>query len=1108
LDRLVIVVTLGSDSNFLQGSLSLNELVLIGEQTTCITDPAPIVIDLSVTTPRPILLSVLDTTPLFSISCGENPLLIRGDKSLSVKRFNIHYSWTASGTASTSDLVAYLAAQGDVNLHYIDPDLLKAGILTLTLTVNNDLGDTSTVTKNIIIRGTRYLSVVLAPGFTYTYSTDKSLTVSSSVSDRCDTFGTLSYTWSFVSSTKPNYDGSSLVSSVSQSSLSIPSNTLEAPYNYIFSVNVTESTGVWGTAQIELTVVYPPLVAVLNKVSGVISSNQDLTISAASSYDPSGNPLTYLWSCTTAINTPCASASGTVLDLGTSSSVTITNDDLADYVNYYIKVTISTSVIGDARTASSEIELYSINSNPTAIWIEPPVRPSHQYPLFIFPLIIASPSSTFTWVQKNGPTVDINSDPSVPSLTVLPESPNPLQEGVEYHFELSIYDSDNNLESAATLLFTTNEGPIGGTFAVNPMTGTEFDTRFTMSAFGFSDGDNLDLPLKYQYYFKVPNSNTAFKFIADSSKDSYTTILSRFVNKAVISVCDTVPTCTTQEIQFTVNRRGLRMLNSELLDLYNTILSEPDNIPAATILIGTLEELDKETYNIIKTRFDEYSATLPQDKSNRELILSVYQALASAQKDILDNSEILGLLEICNSILKDRTDVTEKEVSQIYETFYPIIASRSEDSTLVAKSMKLFNEISWATLNGDSPAKLNKEAISGNFYSKRLFAKDLEGLSIELEGFSFTLPKTFENKYTIYDIYTQVLPTQGLPIISTFLSEVGNYQQFQLSFSDKKPVFSSATELFTIEVPNTYKSSKLDMKCQIFSYDTETWDDSECNSEVVDSKIKITTLKIGAYRFDATELANSDNPDSILGSECEMNPAPYAIVCVWFGIVIMMFMMTIMTRMNKPHLYRPVNLTIDTHKTDRVTVFDGDMSPKGISLPPVVIQPPTPQVSRVPLIFKQHILYDLFSNQAPLDTINHIGSFMSSMFFGFALLGAFVYGFGDMDDNTNYSLEDVSDEYYPGDMKYVFIALALVIPVALPLRVLVKTKLNAKIRIPAAIFSMVVLIASIVGVLLMGGYFCQGASVRWTLAYLIYIPLEVAISEFLVAAVLFMVRTR
>jgi hypothetical protein len=300
--------------------------------------------------------------------------------------------------------------------------------------------------------------------------------------------------------------------------------------------------------------------------------------------------------------------------------------------------------------------------------------------------------------------------------------------------------------------------------------------------------------------------------------------------------------------------------------------------------------------------------------------------------------------------------------------------------------------------------------------------------------------------------------------------------------------------------------SIVNITCDIFSIEADKWVDTDCNAELVNSKIRFTTNKLGTYRLNAIELDGKSDSESV-SSECDVSPAPYAIVCAWFGVMILLFVFTIMTRMNKPTLYTPV-ITNPQH-TSRFSEIklESERSPKSENLPPplFVLQHPGSSVSG---FFKQHILYDLFSSQAPIDTINHIGSFMSSMFFGYAVLGAFIYEYGNVDDNKNYSLGDVLNKFYPVDLQYVFIALGLVIPAALPLRVLAKTQLTRKFKIPAAVFSIVVLIGSIVASILMGVYFCQGASLRWTVAYLIYIPLELLISEFIAATILFMVRTR
>jgi len=113
----------------------------------------------------------------------------------------------------------------------------------------------------------------------------------------------------------------------------------------------------------------------------------------------------------------------------------------------------------------------------------------------------------------------------------------------------------------------------------------------------------------------------------------------------------------------------------------------------------------------------------------------------------------------------------------------------------------------------------------------------------------------------------------------------------------------------------------------------------------------------------------------------------------------------------------------------------------------------------------------------------------------FCVLGVFNYTFQDIEDYSEYT----KTEYYPGDMKSVFIALALVTPAILPFRLM--SKFNNIGRSLTAAFTVITLIGSIVGVLTMGALFCQGAAMRWTLSYLIYIPLELAITEFIVATV-------
>ena len=81
----------------------------------------------------------------------------------------------------------------------------------------------------------------------------------------------------------------------------------------------------------------------MNKVSGVISSNQELEISGASSHDPAGYDITYKWTCNFDDGTECTRPSGSKLRLGTESFMVISQSDIKDYVNYIIKLEINSA---------------------------------------------------------------------------------------------------------------------------------------------------------------------------------------------------------------------------------------------------------------------------------------------------------------------------------------------------------------------------------------------------------------------------------------------------------------------------------------------------------------------------------------------------------------------------------------------------------------------------------------------------------------------------------------------------------------------------------------------------------------------------------------------
>jgi hypothetical protein len=155
---------------------------------------------------------------------------------------------------------------------------------------------------------------------------------------------------------------------------------------------------------------------------------------------------------------------------------------------------------------------------------------------------------------------------------------------------------------------------------------------------------------------------------------------------------------------------------------------------------------------------------------------------------------------------------------------------------------------------------------------------------------------------------------------------------------------------------------------------------------------------------------------------------------------------------------------------------------------------------------RQYILVHVFRKSSPFEKVYTWLSLLTATFFGFAILGAFTYHYGDIDDNSEASFRDAAEDYYIEDLKMVSIALALVIPVVLPIRLIYK--LTGILKALAVGFTILILAGSIIGVLTMGAIFCWGAMMRCTISYLIYTPLEFLISELILASLLHLAGVR
>ncbi len=115
--------------------------------------------------------------------------------------------------------------------------------------------------------------------------------------------------------------------------------------------------------------------------------------------------------------------------------------------------------------------------------MDAPYKSSASQYLVFFPAIDDVGAEKFTW--KNGASNTFWSvdgdrlvDEEIPLLVIPAQS---LQSSTDYHFELTVKNSDDTVRTWKNLLFTTNSPPSSGQATMKPASGKPLKTSFTLS---------------------------------------------------------------------------------------------------------------------------------------------------------------------------------------------------------------------------------------------------------------------------------------------------------------------------------------------------------------------------------------------------------------------------------------------------------------------------------------------------------------------------------------------------------------------------------------------------------------------------------------------------
>eukprot|EP00164_Ancoracysta_twista_P004297 GFYU01005788.1.p1 GENE.GFYU01005788.1~~GFYU01005788.1.p1 ORF type:complete len:1359 (-),score=515.36 GFYU01005788.1:102-4136(-) len=578
----------------------------------------------------------------------------------------VEYTWTITlaNSGSTTNIAALESAAATTTgplLTLSVSDMPLAESLTVQVSYSTFIGDTGSTSTTIV----RDSSSQVVPQVTVDTAGATSVTVlrsdnvplKATVLDYgCDNPQLKPHTFAWTQSGGDPVPSELL--SNTNADLDIPEGTLTVGQTYTFSVTAAANdnlSAVSDPASVTITVGSSPVTAVITGGSvRTLPRSRNITLDASESLDPDADAsaFTYLWSCFTSTTTAATATAGTAFNKGTPCAGFVSSGAAAQEIvgvdftegNYVLEVVASKG----ARSAAAEVLLLVVAGQPPLSAILTPfagddgsngIINAGTTVEFIGEAVSSTNAAvTFTW-KLNGVTLDsasvasaitfrdqVNSDSSSRSSlnangvvsqrvividaealkTLTPSDSAIAATDATVTHKLTLEAADENGVAVNEVLLTVNNSPTGGTFVVNPLTGEELVTDFTLTMAGWTDTDS---PLSYYFTRETTDSNgspTEIALTLPNLSNKATLKLPRGTgasNTLVLKgyAVDSRGATASRSITVTVNPRtitpqeqsaALKNLAQAVVDDSNQ--SDADRIREATTIAEALNEVEKE----------------------------------------------------------------------------------------------------------------------------------------------------------------------------------------------------------------------------------------------------------------------------------------------------------------------------------------------------------------------------------------------------------------------------------------------------------------------------------------------------------------------------------
>jgi hypothetical protein len=679
---------------------------------------------------------------------------------------------------------------------------------------------------------------------------------------------------------------------------------------------------------------------------------------------------------------------------------------------------------------------------------------------------------------------------------------------------------------------------------VSPTSGTAFSTVFQYTAQNWQDGDDLDLPLSYSYGF-IDNKDKKRFLSFPLLSETYSTMASSKVKSLVVSVCDTLWTCTQASVPVTVSKSRMLATTASVSEKFlteYTKATDPDTIPSLIDLYAQ-DILTQADYDLLLSKLKTYTDTAGELTDNRlQGAVGALQSLVGNNPDLMYNTTLTDAVDYATELVNLSTvEMNSNDRQLLFDMFSSYL---TRDVKKIDLFYKLLARKQLSTKLPDASADLVSTGTS-LAYLQRVTANGLNNYTLVSQTTRVEFPPLNSTGLKEEDCFDLVLITaqNGGEVSDTveMLAEtVGTYYNNVLSIKDERVeqhMHNSSADFHITFAVNAYNSSK-NYSCA-FKEDADWISDRSCRVVSIDnSTVTVGTSHFTSFKVVESKLAGIDDPvvdvqeDDDESDSCGHNFATVAIAC---GIVV------VMAAMLSQIILRKTVFTVEqepeeqlSHQVESVPLASGgkvvnsmdsgewaseeaksqsvisDRPPANAVLPfegsvcealGSSRQPEKKANSSVTLLFLQsHLtLAPFFAETKLLRVASVIGTCVTALL-QLVILGIFYLYIEDADDTSDdkYEGQQAFAEYSGTDFGYAIASVAICIPAAAVLMIMTKQQhqVGRKLGYVAAVG---LSITSIIGIALLTSVMCSEYSALWAVGSFYGILFQVIVLQTLLA---------